>query len=186
MEKRRVRPRSSDTRDGRQDSRGSVRARDKLQQVEVKKTSREEEHSNASRNQAKEDDRARAIAVEESRRQKKGLASYDESLTMCVPLTRYTRFSVTKDKKSKVVTLTIRRPYGFAIELVIDDSPLMVSSFLEAFEDAVSQTEILDRIEAMITPVDKTSKQQSPTLKKSGPTIPTGLGVERPKRRSKQ
>ena len=101
---------------------------------------------------------------------------------MTIPLRSHTRFKVTVNEDGATV-LTIRRSFGFAIQLVIEDSPLMVEAFLEAFEQAAVESKALDRLRKA-TKIEPLKTQPSKPGRKSGPSFPTQRGVSRPTKRS--
>lgn len=110
------------------------------------------------------------------------MKTYDESLTMTIPLRSHTRFKVEVNKDGDTV-LTIRRSFGFAVELVIEDSPLMVESFLEAFEQAAVKSKAIDRLRSATRIEPLKSNPTKEPRRKSGPTFPTQRGVTRPAKR---
>lgn len=101
---------------------------------------------------------------------------------MRVPLHYYTHFEV--DRHDGHVVLRIRRPFGFTVELVMQDSPLMIDKFLEAFERAAHKTGAIERLRKAMT---AKAPAPPPKPRKPGPGKAfSQQGFQRPKSRKKQ
>lgn len=103
---------------------------------------------------------------------------------MRVPFTYKTRFSV-HEEEDGVIVLTVRRPFGFAVEFVLEDSPLMVNRFLEAFKEGTKSVRIVEA-DYFTKPTKRLRKQlQQKADDPKKPSIPVAHGYQRPKTRGK-
>lgn len=99
---------------------------------------------------------------------------------MVVPCLFINRFDVVKYDDGRV-SLVIRRAFGFAVELVLQDSPLMYERLLTALEVGMGKSEIIDRMRAALEPPEpqrrRAPKDTRPEVSKGGPRIAASKGT---------
>jgi hypothetical protein len=122
-------------------------------------------------------ERIEAITLEENSRQEEKLREYDASLTMRIPCLYTTDFDVRVNDDGET-ELLIHRPHGFAVILVLQDSPLMFKKLLDAIETGIRVSGLERRMKGVRKKIVRREPKPMQQRKSKPPSKPISIGTK--------